>query len=230
MFPLRDSTRSEHFPIITVILIAINMLVFYYEISLGEQGLNDFSYMFGLVPAYYTHYQGSWLGYLPFITSIFLHGSWMHVIGNMWILWLFGDNVEDKMGKIRFLAFYLFCGLIASITHFTFNLSSTVPVVGASGAVAGVMGAYFLMFRKAKVLTYIPPIFLFNFPAWIYLGFWALTQVYGGAVGLLTVGADQTVAVWAHVGGFLAGMILYKSFLRPGDRRKQEGESPVSPI
>jgi len=230
MFPLRDSTRSEHFPIITVMLIVINIMVFWYEISLGEQGLNDLSYMFGLVPAYYTHYQGSWLGYLPFITSIFLHGSWMHVIGNMWILWLFGDNVEDKMGRTRFLAFYLLCGLLASITHFAFNLSSAVPVVGASGAVAGVMGAYFLMFRKAKVLTYIFPIFLFNFPAWIYLGFWALTQVYGGAVGLLTVGADQTVAVWAHVGGFLAGMILFKSFLRPGDRRKQEGESPVSPI
>ncbi len=230
MFPLRDSTPSEKFPIITVMLIVINMLVFWYETSLGDQGLNQLSYTFGLVPVNFTHYQGSWLGYLPFMTSIFLHGSWMHVIGNMWILWLFGDNVEDKMGKVRFIAFYLLCGLIASITHFAFNLSSSVPVVGASGAVAGVMGAYFLMFRKAKVLTYIPPIFLFNFPAWIYLGFWALTQVYGGAVGLLTVGADQTVAVWAHVGGFLAGMILYKSFLRPGDQRKQEGESPVSPI
>jgi len=215
MIPLRDSTRGEHFPWITVILIAINTLVFYYEVSLGEEGMNQFAYVFGLVPAYYTDYQGALLGYLPFITSTFLHGSWMHLIGNMWILWLFGDNVEDKMGKTRFLLFYLFCGLLASITHFAFNLTSDAPVVGASGAVAGVMGAYFLMFRKAKVLTFIPPFFLLNLPAWIYLGFWALTQLYGGAAGLLTVGANQQVAFWAHIGGFLAGMIIFKSFVRP---------------
>lgn len=229
MIPLRDSTRGEHFPIITVILIVINFLVFYYEISLGEQGLNQLTYMFGLVPAYYTHYQVSWPDYLPFITSTFLHGSWMHVIGNMWILWLFGDNVEDKMGKARFLAFYLLCGLLASMTHFVFNLSSDIPVVGASGAVAGIMGAYFLMFRKAKVLTFIPPFFLFNFPAWIYLGFWIISQVYGGAAGLLA-GADQQVAFWAHIGGFAAGMLLFKAFLRPGYQGKQGGGAPVSQL
>jgi len=139
----------------------------------------------------------------------------MQLIGNMWIMWLFGDNVEDKMGRSGFLAFYLTCGLLASIAHFAFNISSNIPMVGASGAVAGVMGAYFLMFRKAKVLTYIPPIFLFNFPAWIYLGFWALTQLYGGATGLLTVGNEQQIAFWAHIGGFLAGMILFKLYLRP---------------
>lgn len=215
MIPLRDSTPSERFPMITVILIALNTLVFYYEISLGEEGMNQLAYVFGLVPAYYTHYQGSWLGYLPFITSTFLHGSWMHLIGNMWILWLFGDNVEDKMGKGRFLLFYLICGLLASLTHYAFNLGSEAPVVGASGAVAGVMGAYFLMFRKAKVLTFIPPFFLFNFPAWIYLGFWAATQVYGGATGLISVASNEQVAFWAHIGGFLAGMILFKIFLRP---------------
>lgn len=218
MIPLRDSTRSEQFPLITIILIIINILVFYYEISLGQDGMNQLSYIFGLVPANYTNYQVPLIDYLPFITSTFLHGSWMHVIGNMWILWLFGDNVEDKMGKARFLAFYLACGVLASLTHFGFNLSSELPVVGASGAVAGVMGAYFLMFRKAKVLTFIPPFFLFNFPAWIYLGFWAATQIYGGAAGLLTVGANQQIAFWAHIGGFLAGMILFKLFLIP---RKQ---------
>ena len=218
MIPLRDSTRSGQFPLITIILIIINILVFYYEISLGQDGMNQLSYIFGLVPANYTNYQVPLIDYLPFITSTFLHGSWMHVIGNMWILWLFGDNVEDKMGKVRFLAFYLACGVLASITYFGFNLSSELPVVGASGAVAGVMGAYFLMFRKAKVLTFIPPFFLFNFPAWIYLGFWVATQIYGGAAGLLTVGANQQIAFWAHIGGFLAGMILFKLFLIP---RKQ---------
>lgn len=228
MIPLRDSTPSEHFPFITVILIAINTLIFFYETTLGEQGLNELTYIFGLVPAYYTQYKVSLPGYLPFITSTFLHASWMHVIGNMWVLWLFGDNVEDKMGRARFLAFYLLCGLIASITHFIFNINSEVPVVGASGAVAGVMGAYFLMFRRAKVLTYIPPIFLFNFPAWIYLGFWALTQLYGGATGLLGVNTDQAVAFWAHIGGFLAGMLLYKLFLHSDNQWKQGGDSPVS--
>ncbi|MDD4171857.1 MAG: rhomboid family intramembrane serine protease [Syntrophomonas sp.] len=228
MIPLRDSTRSEHFPIITVILIAINTLIFYYEVSLGEEGMNQIAYIFGLVPAYYSNYQGSWLGYLPFITSTFLHGSWMHLIGNMWILWLFGDNVEDKMGRLRFLFFYLLCGLIASMTHYLLNLSSEIPVVGASGAVAGVMGAYFLMFRKAKVLTFIPPFFLFSFPAWIYLGFWAITQLYGGATGLLTTGDEQQIAFWAHIGGFAAGMILYRAFLRPGQHGRQRGDPPVS--
>jgi len=213
MIPLRDSTRSDHFPLITIVLIIINTLVFYYEISLGQDGMNRLSYIFGLVPAYYTNYSVPLLDYLPFITNTFLHGSWMHLIGNMWILWLFGDNVEDKMGKARFLAFYLICGLLASLTHYAFNLGSELPVVGASGAVAGVMGAYFLMFRKAKVLTFIPPFFLFNFPAWIYLGFWAVTQVYGGAAGLLSMGANQEIAFWAHIGGFLAGMALFKRFL-----------------
>src|SRR5665647_1213555 len=215
MFPLRDSTPSESFPLITIILIAVNSLIFYYESILGNDGLNQLAYTFGLVPAYYAHYQGSWLGYLPFITSIFLHGSWMHLIGNMWVLWLFGDNVEDKMGNWRFLLFYLLCGLVASITHYTFNLTSQAPVVGASGAVAGVMGAYFLMFKQAKVFTFVFPFFFFNLPAWIYLGFWAVSQLYGGATGLLTAGADSQVAFWAHVGGFIFGMIMYPLFLLP---------------
>ncbi len=219
MIPLRDSTRSGSFPLITICLIAVNTLVFYYQVSLGEDGMNRMAYTFGLVPAYYTNFQVPLIDYLAFITTFFLHGSWMHLIGNMWILWLFGDNVEDKMGKAGFLAFYLTCGLLASITHFAFNISSDVPVVGASGAVAGVMGAYFLMFRKAKVLTFIPPFFLLNLPAWIYLGFWAVTQMYGGAVGLLSVGHEQQVAFWAHIGGFLAGMILFKRYLHPTQNR-----------
>lgn len=219
MIPLRDSTHSEHFPLITVILIAINALIFFYETTLSEHAINQLFYIFGLVPAYYDNYQGSWLGYLPFITSTFLHGNWMHLIGNMWILWLFGDNVEDKMGKFRFLCFYLFCGIVAGITHYMLNVSSVVPVVGASGAVAGVMGAYFLMFKRATILTYVPPFFLFNIPAWIYLGFWALSQLYGGATELFTPGVEQSIAFWAHIGGFAAGMLTYRLFLRPRSPR-----------
>lgn len=213
MIPLRDSTPSKSFPLVTVGLIILNLWLFYYEVSLGPKGMNQLIYTFGLVPRHFADYQGSWIGYLPFLSSTFLHGSWMHVIGNMWILWLFGDNVEDKMGKGRFLVFYLLCGLIASVTHYITGPFSQVPVVGASGAVAGVMGAYFLMFRKAKVLTYVPPIFLLNLPAWIYLGFWALSQLYYGLVQSAGVSHGQ-IAFWAHVGGFAAGMILYRLFVK----------------
>jgi membrane associated rhomboid family serine protease len=211
MIPLRDSTPSNTFPLITVCLIIINLMIFSFETSLGTRGLNALIYTFGLIPANYTVFNGSWTSYLPFLSSTFLHGSWMHVIGNMWVLWLFGDNVEDKMGRARFLLFYLLCGMIAGIAHYIFNPVSQVPVVGASGAVAGVMGAYFLMFRRAKVFTYIPPIFLLNIPAWVYLGFWALSQLFYGTFGTVSQGE---IAFWAHVGGFVAGMILYRFFLR----------------
>ncbi|MEA1960795.1 MAG: rhomboid family intramembrane serine protease [Bacillota bacterium] len=213
MIPLRDSTFSKHFPIITVCLIIVNVLIFIFEMSLGPEGMNQLFYMFGLVPAKYANYQGPLTGYLPFVMSTFLHGSWMHVIGNMWILWLFGDNVEDKMGKIRFLAFYLIAGILAGLTHYAISPASQVPVVGASGAVAGVMGAYFLMFRKAKVLTFVPPFFLFNLPAWIYLGFWAVSQLYCGTSGLINSDACGQIAFWAHIGGFAAGMLLYRLFI-----------------
>lgn len=214
MFPLRDSTPSNSFPLVTISLIIINLMIFLFETSLGTEALHVLIYSFGLVPAQFVNYSGSWSGYLPIISSTFLHGSWMHVIGNMWVLWLFGDNVEDKMGRGRFLFFYLLCGLLAGLTHIAFNPASQVPVVGASGAVAGIMGAYFLMFRHAKVFTYVPPIFLFNLPAWIYLGFWALSQLYYGTFQTLDQGQ---IAFWAHIGGFAAGMILYRFFLRAGD-------------
>lgn len=215
MFPLRDSTPSSHFPMVTVLLIIVNTMVFIYEISLGLQGMEQFFYVFGLVPAYYTAPTGAPAGYLPFVTSTFLHGGWMHLIGNMWILWLFGDNVEDRMGGGRFLLFYIICGILAGLTHLFIYPNSNVPVVGASGAVAGVMGAYFLMFRHARVFTYIPPIFFVNLPAWIYLGFWALSQLWSGTVGVVSPnGADQ-IAFWAHVGGFAAGMFLVSFFVKP---------------
>lgn len=212
MVPLRDSTPSHHFPLVTVSLIILNLLIFYYQTNLGQKGMEELIYVFGLVPSYYAH-PVPVIGYLPFLTSMFLHGSWMHVIGNMWILWLFGDNVEDRMGRGKFLLFYLVCGVIAGFTHYSINPASPVPVVGASGAVAGVMGAYFLMFKKAKVLTFIPPFFLLNLPAWIYLGFWALTQVYCGTTGLMTSSCQQ-IAFWAHIGGFAAGMVLHRLFLK----------------
>lgn len=221
MFPLRDSTPSKHFPFITVLLIIINTLVFIYTLSLGIQGMKEAFYIFGLVPAYYSHPSGAPIGYLSFITSTFLHGGWMHLIGNMWILWLFGDNVEDHMGSGRFLLFYLVCGIAAGLTHYYVNPSSSLPVVGASGAVAGVMGAYFLMFKHARILTYVPPFFLFTVPAWVYLGFWAASQLWSGATELAFSTYGQ-IAFWAHIGGFAAGMILHSFFIK----REQTGFFP----
>jgi len=186
----------------------LNLYIFYQEILMGPY-LDLFISYYGMIPA----------DFRPFnlLSSIFLHGGWMHVIGNMWVLWLFGDNVEDHMGHFKFLIFYLLMGGIAGTTHYLMNPVSTSPVVGASGAVAGVMGAYFLMFRQARVFTYIPPIFLVTIPAWVYLGFWALSQLYGGAGSL--AGATSNIAFWAHIGGFIGGMILYKLFL---DRNYEE--------
>ncbi|NLB53666.1 MAG: rhomboid family intramembrane serine protease [Syntrophomonadaceae bacterium] len=214
MIPLRDSTPGETFPAVTVTIIAVNVLIFYFTSMLNEQGVQQLYYLFGLVPGYYTVNGAAPNGYLPFLSSFFLHGSWMHVISNMWILWLFGDNVEDRMGKFKFVLFYLTCGVIAGLAHFLIYPDSNVPVVGASGAVAGIMGAYFIMFRHAKILTYVPPFFLFSLPAWIYLGFWGISQFWGGTVDLFIADSTGQIAFWAHVGGFISGVLLYRFFLK----------------
>ncbi len=214
MFPLRDSTPGVSFPLITVLLVVVNLLVFLAEIMAGPHGMETLVYVYGLIPANINGNAFSIGNYYSFLTSTFLHGSWMHVLGNMWMLWIFGDNVEDHMGKGRFLFFYLLCGLAAGITHYAISPESSVPVIGASGAVAGVMGAYFMMFRKARVLTYIPPIFLINIPAWIFLGFWAISQLYCGTAYLFSSNSCGQIAFWAHIGGFAAGMLLYKPLLK----------------
>lgn len=212
MFPLRDINPSESFPKVTLILILVNLGVFILEIMAGPELLNQLVYIFGLVPAYIND-PASLISYYPFLTSTFLHGGWMHLIGNMWILWLFGDNIEDHMGSGRFLLFYLICDLLAGMTHYYINPHSTIPVVGASGAVAGVMGAYFWMFRHARILTFVPPFFLFTLPAWIYLGFWALSQLYCGTADMISANSCGSIAFWAHLGGFGAGMFLHRIFL-----------------
>lgn len=215
MFPLRDSTPSNSVPLITIGLILINIFFFTKVQSFGPQGMEELYYIFGFIPLQYKEHTGLSIGYIPFFTSMFLHGSWVHVIGNMWILWLFGDNVEDHMGRGRFILFYLICGFAAGYTHYLINPYSTIPVVGASGAVAGIMGAYFLMFKHAKILTFVPPFFLFNLPAWVYLGFWALTQLWFGTVGVLFPDNYGQIAFWAHIGGFFIGMLIYRFFLKP---------------
>ncbi len=222
MFPLRDSTPSQHFPLVTVCIILINLLVFLFESGLNETQLNTIVYQFGFVPANFLDDQIGPIVYIPFLTSMFLHGSWMHVIGNMWMLWLFGDNVEDCMGGLKFLIFYLGTGVIAALSHYYTDPTSVVPVVGASGAVAGIMGAYFLMFKKARVLTLVFPFFLVNLPAWFFLGVWAISQLWSGTISLLHNYASSSgqIAFWAHIGGFAAGMLLYRLFLRPKARQR----------
>jgi membrane associated rhomboid family serine protease len=204
MFPLRDNVPSLTFPAVTIALIVINAMVFLFEVSLGR-GLDTFINTFALVPAE--------PGVAPLFISMFLHGGWMHLIGNMWYLWIFGDNVEDRLGHGRFILFYLLCGLGAGIVHSVFNASSTVPTIGASGAVAGVLGAYAVSYPSARVRTLI---FLFIFvqivdlPALFVLGLWFLMQFLSGAASLTAVSAGATggVAWFAHIGGFLIGIAL----------------------
>jgi membrane associated rhomboid family serine protease len=217
MIPLRDSTRSETFPILTISLIALNVCIFIFQLSLGPDGMEEFINVWGLVPAHDLSGSDLLISFTPFLTYMFLHISWMHLIGNMWILWLFGDNLEDQMGRGRFLVFYILCGTIAGLAHGMVFPHSEVPVIGASGAVAGVMGAYFVLFTQARILTYIPPIFLIRVPAWVYLGFWVMVQIGGVTSGIINPDEYSSVAFWAHIGGFIAGFILYRFFLKPKD-------------
>ncbi len=223
MIPIRDNIPSRHPPIMTVAIIAANVLAFGYALLLGPQSVRELFYLFGIVPARFSH--PLWAArvgfpahdYWPFLTSMFLHGGWLHLIGNLWTLWIFGDNVEDRMGPLRFLAFYLVCGLVAGVTHALTNLSSTVPTVGASGAIAGVMGAYFILYPRARVVTLIPilifPLFL-EVPAVVFLSFWFLAQIFSGTLALAASSDVGGIAWWAHGGGFLAGAVLFGLFLR----------------
>ncbi|MBI5597392.1 MAG: rhomboid family intramembrane serine protease [Elusimicrobia bacterium] len=194
MFPIRDNVPSKSFPFVTWALIAANAAVFYHELTLGKR-LGPFLDAHGLVPAR--------PAFDDFVTSMFLHGGWTHAVGNLWTLWIFGDNVEDRLGHFRYLAFYLLCGLAAGAVQVVAQPGSAIPVIGASGAIAGVLGAYVFFFPRAKVTTVVP-IFIFlhyaEIPAFLYLGVWFLTQLYSGA---LAIGG---VAWWAHIGGFLTGV------------------------
>lgn len=216
MIPLHDSTRSRTFPIINLVLIIINFIVFFQEISLPRQGLNQLTLTYGLIPARVTAGLASGASLLtlaiPFITAMFLHGNWLHIIGNMLYLWIFGDNVEDRVGHIPYLFFYLLVGIAGSITHILSNPASQVPIIGASGAIAGILGAYFISYPKAKVLTLLPLFFfitLVEIPAVWFLLFWFVMQLFSG---FATSVAADSVAWWAHIGGFVVGALLINMF------------------
>jgi membrane associated rhomboid family serine protease len=230
MIPLKDDTPRLSTPLLNYFLIAANVAVFLFQISLEKSSQTTFVYAFGLIPARLTaalqgplqhvhahaHAMAPGLAFLPIMTSMFLHASWWHLIFNMWFLWIFGRNLEDALGHFPYLMFYLTCGVAAALAQTASNPGSQIPTVGASGAIAGVMGGYFILYPRARVLMLVPFFFIFFLwlPAWAVLGYWFVLQFLSG-VGTSLVAADRNsggVAFWAHVGGFLAGVLLVRLF------------------
>jgi membrane associated rhomboid family serine protease len=228
MIPLRDVIPSRTFPALVIAIIVLNALAFLLEQTLSEREIAVFVREYGLVPADFA--------WSSVFTSMFLHGGWMHFLGNMLFLWIFGDNVEDRMGHGRFVVFYLICGTIAALAHVATEPSSPIPTIGASGAVAGVMGAYFVLYPHSRILTLLP-FFIFwqiiEVPAVLFLGLWFLLQLFSGVGTMLmaTQGAPAGgIAFWAHIAGFVAGVVLVFAFRRPERARVEwwDGSGPRS--
>lgn len=228
MIPIKDTVPSRNVLVAIPLLLISNLVVFLFlEFGFSLPIRRALLYCLGIVPISYT--QPEWLtakglpvsGYWSFLTSLFIHGNWLHIIANMWTLWIFGDNVEDRMGPWGFLLFYLLCGIAAGLVHCLANPYATIPAVGASGAIAGVMGAYFFMFPRAQVIVLLPvffyPLFM-QLPAVTYLGLWLITQILYSLSTVTTPYPIMQIAWWAHIGGFVAGALFHWFFLRP---RKQ---------
>ncbi|MFH1913371.1 MAG: rhomboid family intramembrane serine protease [Pseudomonadota bacterium] len=226
MIPLRDNVPRVTMPVAVTAIILLNAAIFLYSIGLDPRSLAHIFHAYGVVPARF--FEPAWavgagypetLGW-PLVSYMFLHGGWIHVILNMWMLWIFGDNIEDVTGHFGFVIFYLLCGLAAAGLQMLFAQTSPVPIIGASGAVAGVMGAYIILYPHGRVLTLVPiffiPLFL-RIPSGLFLGIWFLSQVVAGLVS--SAEGAQNVAWWAHVGGFVAGTGLIHWFRRPGHCR-----------
>jgi membrane associated rhomboid family serine protease len=226
MFPIKDDQPSYSTPLVNYFLIAVNILVFLFQATLSRHDGELLAREFGLVPQRLALFLAGSPRYplpavvLPFFTSMFLHAGWAHVLGNMWFLFVFGDNVEDYLGHFKYLVFYLACGLCAGMTQVVVSAHSTLPMVGASGAIAGVLGAYFVLYPRARVLTWFF-VFVIYIPAWFVLGEWFVMNFFQGAATLSMEHAGRDmggVAFWAHVGGFIAGAVMIKMF--PGRARR----------
>jgi membrane associated rhomboid family serine protease len=210
MIPLRDVIPSRTVPVVTIGLIAANALVFVFQLSLPDRELRALFYTYGLVPAAFD--------WPTLVTSMFLHAGWLHIIANMWFLWIFGDNVEDRMGHGRYLVFYLLCGVAAALGQAVIDPESSKPMVGASGAIAGVMGAYFVLYPRSRILTLLPILFFIQIvevPAIVFLGLWFVFQLFSGVGSVAAHSQAGGVAVWAHVAGFVFGLIGVFLFRRP---------------
>ncbi len=218
MIPIRDTTPSNNYPVVNSTLIAVNVVIFLIQTAQGAD-LDKFVYVYGLVPARYSvpqvsAYFSAAQQLFSLFSFMFLHGGFIHLLGNMWSLYIFGDNVEDRLGHFRYLVFYLLCGIGSGLAHLLLNLHSNIPTIGASGAIAGIMGAYFILYPNSKILTLIPIIFipwLVEIPAFFFLGLWFILQ-FINAAGSSGMGAG--IAWWAHIGGFLLGILLLKMFLK----------------
>ena len=221
MFPLKDNAPRTCFPAITLLLIAVNTLIFLYQVTLNPASLQVFVMQNAVVPYRVSLFLDGRApietALVPFFTSMFLHANWLHLIGNMWFLWIFGDNVEDAFGAFAYLVFYLTCGISASVVQFLISPLSRIPTIGASGAIAGVMGAYLFLYPRARVLTLIPFFFFFTIeiPAALMLIYWFVIQFFSGIASLGISHSSGGVAFWAHVGGFIIGMLLTGFFRRP---------------
>lgn len=214
MIPLYDTLHSRRFPLVNWLLIGLNVLVFLYELSLSPAGLDRLTHIWGLVPAtLFAHPAAVWM---TVFTAMFLHGGWFHILSNMWVLFIFGDNVEDRMGGGRYLFFYLLSGVAAALLEVYILPASPVPMIGASGAIAGVLGAYLLLYPRARVASLVPILFIFTIieiPAMIFLPIWFISQLFSGWLSLQGT-AGSGVAWWAHVGGFVFGMATVALFAR----------------
>ena len=195
-------------------LLFLNVAVFVYGLSLGtDRAALRFVYDYGFVPSLF--FEAPVANLYRLLTSMFLHGGVVHILGNMFFLWVFGDNIEDRLGHVGFLIFYLVGGALATLVHGIFSLGSAVPMIGASGAVSAVLGAYLVLFPRQRIFTFVPPFFLFWLPAWLYLGYWALIQFVQAGGLVVRPGAVSDVAFWAHVGGFLFGALTVRRFAKP---------------
>jgi len=221
MIPIKDTIPRTGFPSVTWTLIVLNGIVFIFEVAIPKNILGTVFYLFGLVPARYSYPKWAYVSglpfddYLSFVTNMFLHDGWLHILGNMWFLYLFGSRVEDSMDHIRFLIFYFISGIAANVIYFLVDIHSTIPEFGASGAIAGIMGAYIVMFPKGRILTLIP---IFFFPlfvelsAFVYIGYWFILQLFSGTLSFSFHTTQGGVAWWAHIGGFIAGIVLLPFF------------------
>jgi len=224
IIPIRDTIPSSRTPVVNYALILLNSAVFLYQVSLGD-AVNEFLYAYAVIPYRFRHlFLSHPVELVTPLFAMFLHGGWLHIIGNMLYLYIFGDNVEDILGHGRYLAFYLLCGFVSFLAQILLQSNSMVPNLGASGAIAGVLGAYILLFPRARVVTLLP-IFIFftvvEIPAYIFLGIWFLIQFASGAMSLGNSSAlAGGVAWWAHIGGFLAGMLLLRLMAPRGTPRR----------
>ncbi|HBZ72251.1 MAG TPA: rhomboid family intramembrane serine protease [Deltaproteobacteria bacterium] len=236
MIPLRDDVPTRIAPTVTISLVALNVAAFLYELSLGpgrrgHAGAEAFITSFGVVPRELLAPRVSLRTLLTPLTSMFLHGGFLHIGGNMLYLWIFGNNVEDSMGRVRFVVFYLMCGIAAALAQVVMDPSSNVPVVGASGAISGVMGAYLILYPRVRVYTLVPLGFFLTtiaLPAWAMLGYWIVLQFLGALPAVAGAQAEAGVAFWAHIGGFIVGAATIRLFAR-SDYLNSRRQNPWAP-